>query len=337
MAGLRTLAIVATAALLGGGIVAQPGNELEMPDRTGWPDRSGKISAMSYNIKGLPWPIAQGRDDALSLIGQQLSSMRSGDAQPHIVLLQEAFGDAPRSIGRTAGYRHIVMGPDASSASEVGPLGSEFQDASRWTKGEQSGSLINSGLAILSDYPVIKSRRYAFPEGACAGYDCLAAKGVLVAWVKVPGASQPVAVVNTHLNSRGSTGVPGSRADRAYAWQINAIRTFLSRALAPGTPVIFGGDFNTGQVPDRMAAVSRQLVAGNQIDGLATALSSGRVDPGSRDEARGLVERNKDKIFYRDGAIVSLRPEQAWVPFPVGTPDALSDHAGFVIDFSIEQ
>ena len=48
-------------------------------------------------------------------------------------------------------------------------------------RGERSGKVAGSGLQILSDYPIVAIRRQAFPEAACAGYDCLANKGIVMA------------------------------------------------------------------------------------------------------------------------------------------------------------
>lgn len=336
MIGLRTLALFTTATLLGASAVSPSSYDADLADKSTWPAPAGAVSIMSYNIKGLPWPIAVGRKEAISAIGQRLAAMRSSNAQPRVVLLQEAFGDTANALGQAAGYRFVVTGPQVSWSYASQPLGQVFAEGAQWIKGEESGSLIDSGLAILSDYPVVRIERYAFPKGACAGYDCLAAKGVLVAWIDVPGAAEPIAIVDTHLNSRRASHVASERADRAYEWQVGAVRKFLSRVLPTGTPVIFGGDFNTGQAPTRVAAVAQPLIYGAQVDGLRTVLAKGEVVFGSRNEAQRIVGRNKDKILFRDGARVGLRPERAWVPFQITSQDPLSDHAGFVIDFSLE-
>ena len=336
MIGFRTLALFTTATFLGASAVSAPSYDVEPAEKSTWPAPAGALSIMSYNIKGLPWPIAVGREEAIAAIGRRLAAMRSSDAQPRVVLLQEAFGDAATALGRAAGYRYVVIGPQVSRHHQPQPLGQAFAAGARWIKGEESGSLIDSGLAILSDYPVVRTERYAFPEGACAGYDCLAAKGVLVAWIDVPGVREPVAVVDIHLNSRRATHVASERADRAYTWQVAAVREFLLSVLPSGSPVIFGGDFNTGRVPARVAAVAQPLIGGPQVDGLETILASGGVVFGSQNEAKRIVWRNKDKILFRDGGGVGLRPQRAWVPFPIASQAPLSDHAGFVIDFSLD-
>ena len=51
------------------------------------------LSVMTYNVNGLPWPVAFGREAALERIGARLAEMRRGERQPRLVLLQEAFRD----------------------------------------------------------------------------------------------------------------------------------------------------------------------------------------------------------------------------------------------------
>jgi endonuclease/exonuclease/phosphatase family metal-dependent hydrolase len=293
MVGFRALALLTTATLLGASAVSAPSYNIEPAETPTWPAATGAVSVMSYNIKGLPWPIALGREDAISAIGQRLAAMRSSNAQPRIVLLQEAFGQTANALGEAGGYRFVVNGPQVSRSHGPQPIDETFAEGAQWIKGEESGSLIDSGLAILSDYPVTRIERYAFPKGACAGYDCLAAKGVLVAWIKVPGAGEPIAVFDTHLNARRSTHVANERADRAYAWQVAAVRKFVSRVLPPYTPVIFGGDFNTGQAPARLAAASHSLFDGTPIDGLTTILAKGGVLARSQNEAHRIIGRKR--------------------------------------------
>ena len=40
---------------------------------------------------------------------------------------------------------------------------------------------------LLSDFPIESVRRAAFPADACAGFDCLAAKGAMLVTVSIPG------------------------------------------------------------------------------------------------------------------------------------------------------
>src|SRR5690606_28545509 len=98
----RTLALLTTATLLGASAVPAPSYDAELAYKPGFPAAAGAVSIMSYNIKGIPWPIATGREEAISAIGKSLAAMRSSGAQPRIVLLQEAFGDTANALGEAA-------------------------------------------------------------------------------------------------------------------------------------------------------------------------------------------------------------------------------------------
>ena len=50
-------------------------------------EQAQALSVMTYNVNGLPWPIALGRDAALGRIADRLAGMRRAGRQPHIVLL----------------------------------------------------------------------------------------------------------------------------------------------------------------------------------------------------------------------------------------------------------
>lgn len=302
------------------------------------PQNTEGLSVMTYNVKGLPWPAAWGRGLSLTAIGNRLADMRQRKTQPQVVLLQEAFTDDAKAIARQAGYRHIAIGPQQAPAADAPPLGESFAAAARWDRGELSGSYLDSGLVILSDYPIVRSRNFAFPQGACAGFDCLAAKGVMIAWIAVPDAPEPIAIVNTHLNSRRATHVASKRADQAYVWQVDATRRFVSENIAQDTPVIFGGDFNAGEAPRRLSALSRPMLDASEQDGLSTALTSRDAPDSTRDEVLHILKRNKDKLLSRNGSGITLAPRDVSVPFGVRSPtEPLSDHAGFAIVYAIVQ
>lgn len=302
-----------------------------------WPAKSDDLSVLTYNVKGLPWPAALGRDDALDAIGKRLSLMRRRGVQPQIVLLQEAFTDDAEDIGRTAGYRYRVRGPSSRERLRSAPLGENFSEEAQWSKGEASGPVVNSGLVILSDFPIERVKTLAFPDGACAGFDCLATKGMVIAWVKVPGLDAPLAVANTHLNSRRSTHVSRSRADEAFAWQSAAIRDFVESEVEPDAPIIFGGDFNAGRAAPRRAAFDANLPLGpRQEDALATALANRSILPSSQTAAFDTITRNRDKILFRSGAGTKVTPQLGWVPFgEERSSSPLSDHTGFVVSFTL--
>src|SRR4051794_12601604 len=75
---------------------------------------SPPLSVLTYNVHGLPWPLASGRNPAFVEIATRLRALRAAGAQPHVVVLQEAFTGAAKSIGAEAGYPFVLIGPSAS-------------------------------------------------------------------------------------------------------------------------------------------------------------------------------------------------------------------------------
>lgn len=189
---------------------------------------------LTYNVKGLPWPAASGRERALEQIGARLRSLRAQGSQPRVVLLQEAFTRTAKRIGADGGYRYVAAGPDPDMAGPApeDAAGRAHLAGAAALKGEGLGKLLDSGLLILSDYPILAVRRAAFPQDACAGFDCLANKGMVMALIDLPGG--PVAVINTHLNARRKSGVPLGRNFAAWRRQVQALDRFIA---ANGLPV----------------------------------------------------------------------------------------------------
>ncbi|WP_157216426.1 endonuclease/exonuclease/phosphatase family protein [Flavisphingomonas formosensis] len=302
----------------------------------------GTLAVLTYNIKGLPWPVARGRTAALARIADRLGAMRETGREPQVVLLQEAFTGEARSIGQRAGYPYVVSGPAAADAGSGTMTGADrrFAADARWWKGETEGKLLGSGLEILSDYPVVAVRRLAFPAFACAGFDCLANKGALLVSLAIPGVSAPVDVLTTHLNSRHASGVDDARSNYAYRRQVAALTAFVRTAHDPARPLIAAGDFNLGWVAPRRAALLTQVreewsPAAPVRDALGQyRRQGGLLSP----DAAFSAHRARDWQFYADGATSRLILTGIDVPF--GTEPSggmLSDHVGYVARFRIQQ
>ena len=287
---------------------------------------SGELTVLTYNVKGLPWPVATGRDQALARIGERLAAMRREGRQPGVVVLQEAFTPQAKAIGTAAGYAWQVQGPYARS--EPGnPVGGS------WYLGETQAAMLDSGLAIFSDYPVLAVERSVFPQGDCAGYDCLAAKGVLLVTLNVPGAG-PVTVAATHLNSRKASGAPFARANAAYSRQAAFLGDALRARTQASGPLIFAGDFNRGDRPSRIAALDAALDP--SAEALGRLADAGRLEGLQRGDISTIRRRGRDMQFASDGRMLRVEPIAADVPFgtePDGT--MLSDHLGYVVSYRL--
>ncbi|EIZ80217.1 endonuclease/exonuclease/phosphatase [Novosphingobium sp. Rr 2-17] len=333
--------VFAAMAALAAGIVARPlpaAVPLAAPS-PGVVDRTD-LSVMTYNVEGLPFPVVTGRPAALAQIGDNLLNLRQRGLQPHIVALQEAFIPQAKAIAERAGYRYVAYGPTGAQAGSVPidastvPAYDRYKAQSSWLKGETEGKFVDSGLVIMSDYPIVASRKMAFPQDMCAGYDCLAAKGVLVAWVQVPGHSQPIAIADTHLNSRAASGVAVSRADAAYRLQIAQARRFLDTNVSPRSDLIFAGDFNVGHDAQRIATANG---TGGFLPGSREATMQAATLTQNRTRDLSLVlSRAKDKQYYRPGSASTLTFRSLDVPFGAARGGfSLSDHLGYVVNYAM--
>jgi len=299
---------------------------------------TGPLTVMTYNVHGLPFPIARSRGPELAEIGARFADLRRAGKQPHVVVLQEAFTADAKAIARLGGYRFVAAGPDEGAAADPArpSISPAFDRASSVLKGEGVGKWEDSGLMVLSDYPILKTKRMAFPQDACAGYDCLAAKGAMLAWIAVPGFSLPVVIGDTHLSSRGATGVSVERANEAYAWQISAVRRFVRDNVTPATSIVFGGDFNVGDDPVRIADTSAQggvvPYANEATEVFAHQSGSSPGDP----DFAAVARRAKDKQYYRSGSGLRLKLVDLKVPFGKAQGGReLSDHFGYIASYSL--
>lgn len=291
---------------------------------------AGPITLLSYNVEGLPWPLTHGRTAAAAAIAAELRALHARGTGPQVVAVQEAFGDAQKAIGAAAGYRYTVYGP-AADAARAAPTTAADVDfvahASLW-HGETESAREDSGLAIFSDYPVVWAKRIAFPHYACAGYDCLAAKGMLAVALRVPGQATPVVVVDTHLNARAASGVSDARSLYAYRRQVDALRVFIADQQRSGAGVMLAGDFNVGNDPERQLYLHAALVG---ADGLRLAGSENACGGTCRTLAPvATLTRAKTIVAYR-GALAPAGPARVFGTAVDG--EQLSDHIGVLRTF----
>jgi endonuclease/exonuclease/phosphatase family metal-dependent hydrolase len=300
----------------------------------------GRLSVMTYNVHGLPWPVAWGRTDAFVQITQRLGALRAQGRQPHVVLLQEAFTQQAQAIGRAAGYRYVVEGPsaDMTSPDAADATDARYLAAGSWTRGEGLGKYVGSGLQLLSDFPVVGVRRMVFPAFACAGYDCLANKGALMVSIRLPGHADPIDIVTTHLNSRRASGVDEDRSLQAYRLQVRYLSDFIRKAHDPASALIVAGDFNVGNVPSRRTALLSHVRTdwrqnGDIDDAFGEAV---RHHMPLSDDARYAHFRARDWQFYTPGRLTDIELERLDVPFGHAADGSmLSDHVGYTATFDL--
>ena len=214
---------------------------------------------MTYNVAGLPWPIRRGRPEALKEITRDMVALHAADRAPDVVVLQEAFTRESEAVG--APFVHKVSGPGAKAVTgfDLPAVDDNFVRDRRFAKGERIGKVLSSGLYIFSDYPVIASHMTPFQENSCAGFDCLANKGAMIAVIEIPGVPTPIQILNTHLNSNGASGVSEVRALAAHRQQVDEMGALMAHSLNPNWPIIYAGDFNTRHSEDRFGHNAKTL------------------------------------------------------------------------------
>jgi endonuclease/exonuclease/phosphatase family metal-dependent hydrolase len=292
---------------------------------------------LTYNVKGLPWPIASERSAALNSIAEQLLALRRQGRQPHLVALQEAFVPEAKAIGRVAGYRYEAYGPPQSEAPQSVATAQDrrFLGDASFMLGERAGKRVDSGLAIFSDYPIVAVRRMVYP--VCAGYDCLANKGALAVLIAVPGLAAPLTVIDTHLNSGTASGAPRARSTYAYRRQVEALRVFISSVAPSGSGILLAGDFNVGNHADRRGYFFRRML-GSETGLFAVEQACGRgmrCAAGSPGGVAESIRHGKDWLLYRASGSLMPKPTDLAAPFGRAADGSmLSDHIGVTVTYS---
>lgn len=266
------------------------------------------LTVLTYNIAGLPWPVRLGRETALQQIGDDLRRLRAAGRAPDVLLLQEAFTPTAADVGTRAGYPNRAQGPaaDDPSALDGTALPAAFLDARSFWKGERTGKLAASGLFIYSVYPITELHTTPFGARTCAGYDCLANKGVMLARISIPGLPGPVQVFNAHFNSRNGSGVDPGRSLYAHQRQVDEARRFLDRRMRPDLPFVYSGDFNTKGSPERFAYEAAHL-PGTEVHVYCQRPDS-QCDVRARRDAEAPWLFTNELHGFASGATVSVRP-----------------------------
>lgn len=211
------------------------------------------FTVLTYNVEGLAWPARAGRGSRLRIIEERLSALHAQGVAPDIVLLQEAFSREAIAIARNSGYANVIPGPARGDRRQLdrAEIDRDHARERNFFRGERLlGRRTHSGLYILTDLPVHVVAREPFSGRACAGFDCLSNKGVMMVRVGLPN-GQTLDVFNTHFNSRRAARVDLERADAAHRFQLEESSIFLDRHRTIGTSAIYGGDFNMRGAPER--------------------------------------------------------------------------------------
>ena len=295
--------------------------------------KSMTLKVLTYNIEGLGFPARKGRGTDLAEIGRRLSAMRASGTGPDIILFQEMFSGASKNAVAATGYPAITPGPTISTKPS-GSTTEKLPGKARLKRGEVGIRFQGSGLAIASLNPVIASDVRAYGARSCAGLDCLANKGIVLARVFVPGLPTPIDFYNTHMNSRGASRAPDARHLAAHDRQALEASEFIDSTHDDNYPVIFGGDFNMRRSEPRWENFSRYQ-AMTLVHRVCADTSFGCEVKMSWDGDAPWMD-TQDLQFYYSGSPVSVRPIRVEAIFD-GSPDSpqLSDHDGFMVTYRL--
>ncbi|KAA9019761.1 endonuclease/exonuclease/phosphatase family protein [Sphingobium limneticum] len=300
------------------------------------PDRervTTTLTVLTYNIEGLGWPARSGRAPSLRAIGERLAALRTEGRAPDIVLFQEMFsGAAKRAIAAT-GYPAIVTGPRRTTRAE-GVTKESLPGRSHIKRGELGLHFTGSGLAIASRYPIVHVDMHAYGRRSCAGIDCLANKGIMLARIAIPGVPTPIDIYDTHMNSRGASRAPAHRNLAAHDRQSLEASAFIDRSHEDAYPLIFGGDFNMRHSEDRWENFSRYQSL-NLVHRVCADPASGCDVRMSWDGDEPWMD-TQDLQFFWPGDTVSVHPIRVEAMFDGGpSGPELSDHDGFLVTYML--
>ena len=291
------------------------------------------LDVLTYNIEGLPNRVRLGRPDALHRIGERLAALRSRGEAPDIVMFQEVFSRSARRAVLVSGYPSLAPGP---SARDPQPRSSNSSLPGRPNprRGELGVKFVSSGILIAGEYPIIDRARQPFARGSCAGFDCLANKGLAFARIVIPGVPIPIDLFNTHMNSTRSSRVPLRRHLAAHHKQSREAMGFLAVHGDLGVSAVFGGDFNMRGSEERFAEFARwkplTLVHRYCLD--EPAICDVRM---SWDGDEPWMD-TQDLQLFRSGDVVNIRPVRVETMFDGGPGGPrLSDHDGFRVLYEL--
>lgn len=292
------------------------------------------LKVLTYNIEGLGFPARSGRAKDLRQIGEKLAAMRAAGSGPDIVLFQEMFSGAAKKAVLASGYPAIAPGPNRATR----PFEStrdKLPGKAKLKRGEIGVRFQGSGLAIASRYPITATEVRAYGARSCAGLDCLANKGIMLARVAIPGLPAPIDFYNTHLNSRGASKAPAARNLAAHDRQALEASEFIDRTHDDAYPVIFGGDFNMRRSEPRWENFTRYQSM-TLVHRLCADKASGCEVKMSWDGDAPWMDTQDLQLFW-PGTAVAVRPIRVEALFDgsLASPQ-LSDHDGFMVTYRLE-
>ena len=295
-------------------------------------ERSTTIDVLTYNIEGLQWPARSGRGRDLAAIGRILRDLRAAGTAPDVVLFQEVFSRAAVRGVVATGYPSLASGPSRTRRS-VYSQDDRLPGRAKLAKGELGVRLMSSGLVIASRFAITGVARDPYSRRACAGFDCLSNKGVVLATLAVPGVPEGIDIANTHMNARKASKVAPARHRAAHRAQTRELEAFLAARRTPSRPMILGGDFNMRRSPARFDDFRLHHPFG-LVHEYCQARAACAVSLSWDGDAPWLD--TQDLQFFAQGTRVRIVPIEVRAMFD-GAPGSpkLSDHDGLLVRYRL--
>ncbi len=291
------------------------------------------LSVLTYNIEGLGWPARSGRAAQLREIGARLSAMRAAGTAPDIVMVQEMFSGPAKKAIMATGYPAIAAGPRRTTRQSKSTR-ERLPGRSQLLLGELGIHLTGGGLAIASRYPIVQVATRAYGRRSCAGKDCLANKGIMLARIAMPGVPVPIDLYNTHMNSRGASGASPERSLAAHGRQAQEASEFMLDTHEDRYPLVLGGDFNMRHSEERWENFAIQHAL-SVVHRDCAQPDSGCDVRLSWDNDEPWMDTQDLQLFWQ-GQTVAIRPMRVEAMFDGGASGPrLSDHDGFLVTYEL--
>jgi endonuclease/exonuclease/phosphatase family metal-dependent hydrolase len=333
-------AVLAAAIVIGlGGCVSYPDVPAPQAAAPAPGPPPATLSVMTYNLEGLTWPARTGRRPFLEAMTAEFARMEQAGELPDVIVFQEAFSTTALRTATSTPLPYVVLGPRASTRSGLPKTSDPVLRKRNVLRGEWGIRFMGSGIAVASRYPITASFSQPFGPTSCAGWDCLANKGVLLVQIAVPGLADPIEIATAHMNAQGASKAPPEKHFAAHNAQSAELADFLDRVSRPASPMILAGDFNMRRSPARLNAFETQ----NGYQLARRYCLEAREDPGmppceirlSFDGDEPWLD-TQDLQIYDDGENIALRPVriEAWFDGP-DAGGKLSDHDAYIVTYAI--
>lgn len=240
---------------------------------------------------------------------------------PEVLLIQEGFRPETKELIAALNFPYVIQGPKDSDKNPI----DKQQGIDK-----KSDAILGAGLWILSRYPITKSGTIAFGASRCTGYDCYANKGIAYVQIQVPGVG-PVDILNTHMNSKGSSGSSDKKVFETQKKQLEIVRYYYDRMTSKSIPAIFAGDFNITTERPNYPDLHAMLPMYNA--GLFCEAYQYFCKIGPNTTAKEL-HVSRDQHFYRAGTTWDIHPIYAIKNMREKVGDRiLSDHEGYLVTY----